>query len=123
MAATPATRPICASGELVDGGAGVRFKLRLGERPIDAFVVRYAGRAYAYLNVCAHRWIELDWERGKFFDMTGRWLICSSHGALYDPADGHCVAGPCRGAALTAIAVVEADGQVSLVLKDELDLA
>lgn len=123
MAATPATRSICPSGALVEGGAGVRFRVRLGERPITAFVVRYAGTPHAYLNVCAHRWVELDWEHGKFWDLTGRWLICSSHGALYDPVNGKCVAGPCRGAALTAVPVVENDGQVSLVLKDGLDLA
>jgi nitrite reductase/ring-hydroxylating ferredoxin subunit len=101
----------------------VRFRVRLGERPAPAFVVRHAGVAHAYLNVCAHRWVELDWERGHFFDMTGRWLICSSHGAMYDPATGQCVGGPCRGQRLTALPVSERDGEVSLILQDGLDLA
>jgi nitrite reductase/ring-hydroxylating ferredoxin subunit len=102
----------------------VRFSVHLGgARPAPAFVVRYGGAVYAYLNVCAHRWIELDWERGKFFDMTGHWLICSTHGATYDPATGRCVGGPCRGDRLTALPVAEQDGEVSLILKDGLDLA
>jgi len=102
----------------------VRFNVHLGGvRPAPAFVVRYAGVVYGYLNVCAHRWVELDWERGKFFDMTNRWLICSSHGALYDPESGLCVSGPSRGERLTTLPVCERDGEVSLILRDGLDLA
>src|SRR5690606_36272734 len=62
-------RLICASTALVDGGDGVRFEvLRHGERQA-AFAVRYFGTVYAYLNRCAHVPIELDWQRGRFFDM------------------------------------------------------
>jgi nitrite reductase/ring-hydroxylating ferredoxin subunit len=41
-------------------------------------------------------------------------LICSTHGALYDPATGDCRGGPCRGAGLEPVAVEEIDGQVVL---------
>lgn len=124
MAASDATKPICQSSALVDGGAGVRFNVHLGgARPAPAFVVRYAGVVYGYLNVCAHRWVELDWERGKFFNFDSRWLICATHGALYDPVNGQCVGGPCRGERLTALPVCERDGEVSLILRDGLDLA
>jgi nitrite reductase/ring-hydroxylating ferredoxin subunit len=101
----------------------VRFSVRLGEQPVAAFVVRFGGVARAYLNVCAHRWVELDWEQGRFFDADGRWLMCSTHGALYDPVTGGCVGGPCRGAGLTALPLREQHGEVCLVLKDGLDLA
>jgi nitrite reductase/ring-hydroxylating ferredoxin subunit len=123
MAAAPATRPICQSSALVDGGAGVRFQVRLDGRSADAFVVRHQGVARAYLNVCAHRGVELDWEQGQFFDVQHRWLICSTHGALYEPATGHCVSGPCQGASLTSLPVDEQNGKVSLVIGNGLDLA
>jgi nitrite reductase/ring-hydroxylating ferredoxin subunit len=45
-------------------------------------------------------------------------LICSTHGALYDPATGACRGGPCRGGALERVAVEEIDGQVVLSGKD-----
>ena len=123
MAERQSGKPICPSAALVDGGAGVRFRVQLGARPASAFAVRSGGVAHAYLNTCAHRGVELDWEPGRFFDAAGQWLVCSTHGALYDPASGNCVGGPCRGARLTALPVHEADGNVCLVLKDGLDLA
>ena len=72
------------------------------------------GRVYAYLNRCAHKLVELDWQEGEFFDAEYRYLVCATHGALYDPASGVCVSGPCRGAALAAVPVRETDGAVWL---------
>jgi nitrite reductase/ring-hydroxylating ferredoxin subunit len=85
-------------------------------------VVRYRGLPRAYLNVCAHRGVELDWEQGQFFDVQQQWLICSTHGALYDPANGRCVSGPCRDQALTPILVDERDGEIFLATQDGVDL-
>jgi nitrite reductase/ring-hydroxylating ferredoxin subunit len=114
---------ICRADELADGGAGIRFEVdRRGER-LAAFAIRYQGEARAYLNRCAHRGVELDWEPGVFFDNEGCRLICSTHGALYDPLTGVCVAGPCRGARLEALPIVESAGQVSLLTDDELHFA
>jgi nitrite reductase/ring-hydroxylating ferredoxin subunit len=121
--ATAANRPICAGSELVESGAGARFYVRLKGQQFCAFAVRYQGVVRAYLNVCAHRSVELDWEQGKFFDVQQRWLICSTHGALYDPASGQCVDGPCQGAALTSLPVDERDGIVHLITNDDLQLA
>jgi nitrite reductase/ring-hydroxylating ferredoxin subunit len=64
-------RRLCAAEELVDGGAGVRFAVRLNTREIGAFVVRYDGAAHGYLNQCAHVPMELDWQEGQFFDSAG----------------------------------------------------
>jgi len=107
-------RVICASAALPESGDGVRFEIeRAGER-MSAFAIRFAGEAHAYLNRCAHVGVELDWEPGKFFDSEGLLLICSSHGALYDPATGACLGGPCRGGGLEKLAVDERDGEVRL---------
>jgi len=103
---------ICASGALVDGGPGVRFVLPTGS---PAFAVRYYGTARAFVNRCPHAWTELDWQPGEFFEETGLYLICSTHGALFEPGSGFCVAGPCRGASLELLAIRERDGQVILL--------
>ncbi len=99
---------VCAGAALVDGGLGHRFSLAGG----DAFVVRYRGRVYAYYNRCPHRGLELDWQAGQFFDEQGQFLVCAVHGARYDPADGRCMGGPCRGRALQAVACREQGGLV-----------
>ncbi len=107
-------RLICASEALLDGGDGVRFEVFTGSETVPAFAVRFAGRVYAYLNRCGHVPMQLDWLPGRFFDLDARLLICSTHGALYDPRSGRCRGGPCRGAGLTPVEVVERDGGVWL---------
>jgi nitrite reductase/ring-hydroxylating ferredoxin subunit len=106
---------ICASDSLVDGGDGVRFDLpaaTAGDPPRPAFVIRSDGMARAWLNRCAHVPIELDWMPGKFFDSEGLYLTCATHGAIYEPATGRCVGGPCRGKGLEAVPVREQRGAV-----------
>ena len=109
-------RVICASEALVDGGPGVRFELDPREHftPVG-FAVRHCGAVRAFVNRCPHAGTELDWNPGEFFDETGLYLICSTHGALFEPGTGNCVAGPCRGASLQPLGVGERDGQVMLL--------
>jgi len=99
--------------DLHDGGDGVRFTVRSATGELPAFVVRHRGAVHAYLNVCAHQHVELDWLPGAFFDAGGQTLVCSLHGAHYEPDSGRCVAGPCVGAALTRVPIrVRADGAI-----------
>lgn len=114
MAGDP--RVICASADLVDGGVGARFALDPAAHFTPAgFAVRHCGTVRAYVNRCPHAGTELDWNPGEFFDETGLYLICSTHGALFEPGNGRCVAGPCRGASLEPLAVGERDGRVILL--------
>lgn len=101
---------VCDSAAVLDGGTGVRFPVRAFGADATGFVVRYEGKAYAYLNRCAHVPVELDWFKGEFFESDKRYLMCSTHGAIYAPESGLCTGGPCRGARLRPIAVREADG-------------
>lgn len=104
--------PVCSSEALLEGGQGVRFRVTAGGDDATGFAVRYEGRVHAYLNRCAHVPIELDWNEGDFFESSGLYLMCSTHGALYQPDTGQCAGGPCRGGRLRPIAVYEQDGQV-----------
>ncbi|PRY03280.1 Rieske 2Fe-2S domain-containing protein [Paraburkholderia sp. BL25I1N1] len=100
---------VCASDELLDGGAGVRCAAKLGGGDVVVFFVRYDGRAYGYLNRCAHVPMELDWAEGQFFESSGLYLMCATHGAIYAPDTGKCVGGPCRGGRLRPVQVDERD--------------
>jgi nitrite reductase/ring-hydroxylating ferredoxin subunit len=106
-------RVICASAQ-VEEGRGLRFTVEREGEAQPAFVVRYDGKAHAYLNRCAHVPVELDWEDGKFFDYSGLYLVCSTHGAAYLPDTGHCIAGPCKGRRLVPVLIEENDGQIWL---------
>lgn len=104
---------VCSAGELAEGGAGVRFAVSVGGTAATAFVIRHGGAVRGYLNRCAHVATELDWQPGRFFDFAGEFLVCATHGALYEPASGHCAGGPCVGrGGLRPIAVIERDGTV-----------
>jgi nitrite reductase/ring-hydroxylating ferredoxin subunit len=104
-------RVICASADLTEGGAGVRFEVGEGAAHTPAFAIRWNGEVRAYLNRCTHVAMELDWIPGRFLDVERKVLLCSTHGAEYDPASGACLGGPCRGG-LAALPVVERDGLV-----------
>ena len=107
MAASKSLIDICASAELLNGGRGVRFEVDVGGRNAPAFAIRYGGRAFAYLNRCAHVAMELDWQPGMFFDFDAEYLLCSTHGAFYDPITGACRGGACAGhGGLRALTVV-----------------
>ncbi|CAG4906712.1 Rieske (2Fe-2S) protein [Paraburkholderia saeva] len=113
---------ICASSDLVDGGAGVRHAATYGGGEAVVFFVRYDGRAYGYLNRCAHVPMELDWSEGQFFESSGLYLMCATHGAIYAPDTGRCVGGPCRGGRLRPVEVDERDtpeGRAVFWLPDE----
>jgi nitrite reductase/ring-hydroxylating ferredoxin subunit len=103
--------PLCRAADLVDGGEAVPFDVLYAGASCRAFAIRFEGQVFAYLNRCAHVAMEMDFQPNRFFDETGRWLMCATHGAVYEPATGHCRGGPCRGG-LVGIALTEQDGVV-----------
>lgn len=102
---------LCRSEDLPEAGQAVCFDVLYRAEKQPAFAVRYGGRVYAYLNRCTHIPMTMDFLPGQFFDSTGQWLICASHGALFAPDSGQCRGGPCRGG-LTRITLFEEQGQV-----------
>ena len=111
-------RLICASDDLKDGADGVRFRVLHQGKEEPAFVVRFRGRVYGYLNRCSHVPVEIDWQEGRFFDFSGLYLVCATHGALFAPETGACLGGRCNGKPLTSLTVIEKDGQVYLLEKE-----
>lgn len=100
------------SVDLQDEGKGLRFALPELGQFATGFVIRYHGHPYAYVNQCAHVPVELDWNHGDFFTREKDFLICSTHGAHYQPETGYCVMGPCKGKNLKPIPVTEQDQKI-----------
>jgi nitrite reductase/ring-hydroxylating ferredoxin subunit len=105
---------ILSSAALLEGGKGARFDWPPAGGAGKGFAVRFDGEVRAYVNRCPHLGVELDWQPGEFFEESGLYFICSTHGAIFEPSSGLCIAGPCKGARLEAIAVAEQEGQVFL---------
>lgn len=95
--------PICRFGDLDDPGAK-GFYVGDGDWPFRGFVVRQGKRIFAYANICPHRRHPLDFLPDAFLVEDGRLIRCSSHGALFEPATGACVVGPCHGESLLSLA-------------------
>jgi nitrite reductase/ring-hydroxylating ferredoxin subunit len=115
-AVTEAAPVVCARSDLADGGKAVRFTVPFPGRTLPCFAVAFDDQVFAYVNICPHKGTELDWQPGEVFDESGLYLICATHGAMFETDSGKCVAGPCQGATLTRVAIEVKDGQVILSL-------
>lgn len=108
----PEAQHLCASAELAERGLALVFDVLQYGQPVRAFALRFEGQVVAYLNRCVHVPTEMDWQHGVFLDGDQRFILCSTHGAAYEPIGGRCVGGPCGRGRLTAVDVREIDGQV-----------
>lgn len=104
---------VCDATALADNGPGVRFEVSMGGIATPAFVLRWRGQVVGYLNRCSHVPAELDWNLGQFLDSNLEFILCATHGAIYDPLGGQCLGGPCRGrGGLRRLDVIEKDNAV-----------
>ena len=100
---------LCRLEEIPDG-TGRGFTITRRGQELEVLVVRRGDQAWAYINCCPHYGITLEWMQDRFVDHTGEHIQCSTHGALFRFADGHCVWGPCAGASLASLPLVLQDG-------------
>jgi nitrite reductase/ring-hydroxylating ferredoxin subunit len=76
--------------------------------------VREKQSFFIYRNQCPHLGVPLEWRPDDFIDPDSELLRCATHGALFLPETGECVAGPCRGQFLTPIPFVLDDNQIQI---------
>ena len=104
--------PLCASAELMERGQAFVFDVLHFREPARGFALRFDGQVVAYLNRCLHVPAEMDWQHGEFLDGDKEFIMCSIHGAVYEPLSGRCIGGPCGKGTLTVLRVSEEAGQV-----------
>ena len=98
-----------------------KFAFVRGGEPETGFVANHDGKLVAYVNRCRHLPWPLDWDDGAFYTGNREYFLCHTHGALYEPASGQCVAGPCAGASLEALAVAVDGDDVYVETEPEPD--
>jgi nitrite reductase/ring-hydroxylating ferredoxin subunit len=93
---------LCAPNELAEGQS--RGFVIEDEK---LFAVRKDGQVFVYRNRCPHKGISLEWLPDQFLDPSACLIQCATHGALFLIDSGECVAGPCAGQSLEALACTE----------------
>jgi nitrite reductase/ring-hydroxylating ferredoxin subunit len=106
----------CDLDELPPGRTAT-FRLSCGGRTVHGFAINHEGRAYAYVNSCPHVGTPLDMWPNEFLTEDGSTIVCATHGALFAPDSGACIAGPCAGDHLTPLPV-RVEGQILVVTCD-----
>ena len=104
---------LCAVDDIPDGG-GTGLTLDGADGPLDIFVVRKGAAVRAYVNSCPHVGTPLDWVPDQFMDPSGGYIMCATHGALFQIEDGCCLAGPCQGGRLKTVPIAVRDGAIHL---------
>lgn len=85
-----------------------------GDAAIEGFLVQKNGRVFAYENDCPHTGSLFDWVEDQFLTREKDHIMCATHGALFRIETGECLAGPCQGEWLRALAVEVQDGYIVL---------
>lgn len=96
----PAGVVLCALAEIPEPGAR-GFTFRAGEALFAGFVVRRGEGVAGFEDRCPHAGMPLALIPHRYLTREGDLILCVSHGALFRPADGVCIGGPCAGRALT----------------------
>lgn len=103
--------PVARVDELASGQTK-KFILTRDGRELEAFVLNHNGRFVAYLNRCCHIPMTMDWVENQFLSDDGAHILCATHGALYEPDSGACVAGPPLGQCLTPVPLEVRHGEL-----------
>lgn len=104
-----AAQVLCRLSDLDATGAKEIVLDRDGGR-YPVFVIRFGARIFGYENSCPHVRLPLNWKDDSFFDISGTYLFCANHGAVFEPTTGLCTRGPCKGQKLKSFPVrIEGD--------------
>ena len=105
---------LCGVAEIADPGSR-GFVFSAGDDRFAGFVVRTGERVTGWIDSCPHARWPLAWREHDYLTREGDLIVCAGHGALFRPADGLCIAGPCAGRALASWPVEVRDGVVTTV--------
>jgi nitrite reductase/ring-hydroxylating ferredoxin subunit len=96
---------LCALADIAEPGAK-GFFFRAGDMIFQGFVIRQGGAVHGFIDRCPHTGTPLAALPDRYLTREGDLIVCSTHGAMFRPADGLCLAGPCAGRALAPWPVI-----------------
>jgi len=86
-------RVVAQVGE-IEPGTTKKFIRLVNGRETECFIVNYKGQLFAYVNSCRHVPMSMDWVENQLLNEDGRYILCATHGAAYEPDTGECIFGP-----------------------------
>ena len=98
--------------DLIADGTARNFVLEMKAGRFHGFAVRNGDTVSGYVDRCPHMALPLAQELDAYLTGDKQMIQCSWHGALFRIDDGHCVGGPCAGAALTPWPLEVRDGAI-----------
>ena len=109
------SQKLCKLSELsATGCKAVVCSLDGGATRTEILITEHDYQPVAYINECPHLGTPLQMRQDVFLDMTGDYIQCSTHGALFRKQDGYCVAGPCKKQSLQKVMVYNERSKVVL---------
>ena len=106
-----------AALEEVPVDSNLLFTVREGFDEREVLLVRLADGVAAWRNYCPH-WTDVRLDKGSGAEFREEELVCTRHGATFEPGSGECTHGPCEGAVLEEVDVTVVDGAVYLTDDD-----
>ena len=96
----------------LEPGATKKFLFLVDGLETECFLVNYEGEYFAYINRCSHVPMTMDWIENQFMTEDGRYILCATHGAAFEPATGECIFGPPCGKFLVPITLNVLGGKI-----------
>ena len=100
---------ICNLDQIADGSSD-GFVVDTDDGRCGIMIVRIGDVVVSYVNSCPHVGTPLEIRPGRFLDQNGEYILCSTHGALFQVHDGLCIAGPCVNDRLIPVELEISDG-------------
>jgi nitrite reductase/ring-hydroxylating ferredoxin subunit len=91
--------------------------VREGFDETEVVLVRLGGEVVAWRNFCPH-WTDVRLDSGSGAERRDGEIVCTRHGATFEPASGECTHSPCEGAFLEVVDVTVEEGTVYLTDDD-----
>ena len=98
---------VIEKSKIVDDSSTYRFTFDEDGKEKSGFVIFFDNTYHVYRNECQHLPVELDWQENEFLDDEKIFIVCATHGAIYEPSTGECIVGPCQGSFLKKIEFIE----------------
>ena len=97
-------------------GSPVHFTFERDGKTTGGFLVLHEGQVHAYVNLCPHIAISLDFGDGIVMGASKKFIECQVHGAQFLPESGECFWGPPVGQRLEKLPVSATETHASVTI-------